>query len=179
MDMFYMRPSRYFPRETKTRQVIDNLAYCMSCMMEKEESCVNGIGFLAYMNDWEMTNFSVDYCASFMRHLQGLVVPVRVKLFLIVNPPGWFDKIWNIMQPMLSPEFRKKVHMIPETELKDFLAPGFRKFLPDDMNCGTVSTNAMVRDFVDYRKSVESWRYPGADTGRKNGILKKLGIRRK
>jgi len=154
-DVFYMRPSRYFPNETPTDVVIDNLAYCMSCMQEaNEKNSKEGIGFVANMNGWTMTNFSVSYCLEFMKALQGKV-PARVRMFLIVNPPSWFDAIWTIMKPMLSKDFRKKVSVIPETQLSKYLAEGYEDFLPDEFVDGRVSTDDMVKDFVAYRKSVE------------------------
>lgn len=126
----------------------------MSTMTEKEKACSEGIGFMAYMNDWKMQNFSVSYCLQFMQLLQGRI-PVRVRMFLIVNPPGWFGKIWAIMKPMLASDFRKKVHMIQESDLKNFLAEGFESVLPDDVACGKASTADIVKDFVEYRMSVE------------------------
>lgn len=149
-----MRPSRYFPKKTSTKKIIDNLAYCMSTMVEKENACSEGIGFLANMNDWKMQNFSVNYCYQFMMMLQGKV-PARVRLFLIVDPPKWFDTIWKIMKPMLAPDFRKKVHMIPEAKLTEFLMEGYESFLPDDMECGTASMDDIVEDFIKFRKYVE------------------------
>jgi hypothetical protein len=59
-DMFYMRPSRYFPRETPAKTIIDNLAYVLNTILEKELPCSNGIGFLACMDDWKMRNFEVS-----------------------------------------------------------------------------------------------------------------------
>jgi hypothetical protein len=153
-DCFYMRPGRYYPKQTSTEQIIDNLAYCMGVMTEKEKACTDGIAFLAYMKDWHMDNFSVSYCYQFMMMLQGRV-PVRVRLFLIVNPPGWFGKIWTIMKPMLAADFRKKVHMIPESDLPKFLEAGYESYLPDDTETGTVDTAQLVQDFVTYRKRVE------------------------
>ena len=97
-DMFYMRPSRYIPSQTSTKKIIDNLAYVMHTMLSRNShSDTYGIGFLANMDDWTMKNFDVDYCYQFMMTLQGYVIPVRVQLFLIVNPPSWFDVIWKIM----------------------------------------------------------------------------------
>ena len=101
-DVFYMKCSRYWPKVTSTEQIIDNLVYCMESMVEKQKSCEEGIAFLANMNDWGFSNFSVSYCHQFMMTLQGRV-PVRVRMFLIVNPPSWFGKIWTIMKPMLAP----------------------------------------------------------------------------
>jgi hypothetical protein len=123
-------------------------------MMEKESACIEGIAFLAYMNDWTLSHFCVDYCYQFMMMLQGSV-PGRVRLFLIVNPPNWFGSIWKYMKTLLADDFRKQVHMIPEADLCKFLPDTCNKMLPDDMKTGKASTDKMVEDFITYRKSVE------------------------
>lgn len=153
-DVFYMRPSRYFPNQTSTEEIIDNLAYCMQTMCEGEKANAEGIGFLAYMNDWKMENFSVNYCYQFMMMLQGRL-PVRVRMFLIVNPPSWFGAIWKIMKPMLASDFRKKVHVIPEADLSKYLHEGFETYLPDETDLGKADTDALVEDFVTFRKKIE------------------------
>jgi hypothetical protein len=151
-----MRPSRYFPSQTTTEEIIDNLAYCMQHMCDHSEvASGEGIGFMANMDDWKMENFSVSYCYQFMMMLQGRV-PVRVRMFLIVNPPGWFGAIWKIMKSMLAADFRKKVHMIPERDLPQFLASGFETYLPDDTEAGKADTQSIVEDFVTYRKRIEN-----------------------
>uniref|UniRef100_A0A7S4JRV5 CRAL-TRIO domain-containing protein n=2 Tax=Odontella aurita TaxID=265563 RepID=A0A7S4JRV5_9STRA len=149
-----MRPSRYFPSQTTTKDIIDNLAYCMDVMVEKEKACTEGIAFMANMADWGFSNFSVSYCHQFMMMLQGRV-PVRVRLFLIVNPPGWFGTIWKIMKPMLADDFRKKVFMIPCSDLSDHLEANFQENLPDDIEIGKADTQGIVSDFIQYRKYVE------------------------
>ena len=154
-DIFYMKPSRFFPKTVPTQDIIDNLAYVMQGMSSKNERAqTKGIGFLANMNDWTFDNFSIDYCAQFMAMLQDQI-PVKVELFLICNPPSWFPIIWRIMKPMLSRNFRRKVHMINESKLSKFLEKGYEKFLPDEMESGLCDTNHIVRDFVSYRTVVE------------------------
>jgi hypothetical protein len=153
--MFYMRPSRYVPNETSTETIIDNLAYTIHTMLEKERPCQDGIGFLACMDGWTMKNFDVDYCFQFMMTLQGYVVPVRVHLFLIVNPPSWFGAIWKIMKPMLAPAFRKRVKMITERDLHRYLQEGYQTYLPDEMESGQANTDDLVEDFVNYRKYLD------------------------
>ena len=154
-DMFYMRPSRYFHKETSVKAIIDNLAYCMNTMVDRsEKACTEGIGFVANMDGWTMKNFDVNYCWQFMMMLQGRI-PVRVRLFLIVNPPSWFDKIWYIMKPMLSSDFRKKVFVIHEDKLMEHLAEGAEEYLPDEMETGKADTDAIVQDFITYRKHAE------------------------
>ena len=154
-EIFYMKPSRYFPKKTPNSVIIDNLAYCMNVMVEKEKSCTEGIGFLANMANWRFVNFSVSYCLQFMTMLQGRI-PVRVRLFLIVDPPSWFGLIWSIMKPMLTKDFQKKVHMMPSSDLSKFLAEGFEQYLPNELDGGMISSDEIVNDFITHRKFVES-----------------------
>jgi hypothetical protein len=157
-DFFYMRPSRYYPSQTTAKAIITNLIYVMDSLYERRRQPMHQsrIGFIANMNDWKMENFAVDYCKQFMFTLQGMKAPLHVDLFLIVNPPGWFDRIWSIMKGMLAPNFRKKVHMIPETRLKDFLQPGFEEFLPNEFSTvGQADVATLVRDFVTFREYYE------------------------
>merc|ERR1712151_403688 len=124
-------------------------------MVEKEKACTEGIGFVANMDDWTFTNFSVSYCLNFMKMLQGRI-PVRVRLFLIVNPPSWFGQIWDIMKPMLAKDFQKKVHIIPAKDLDKYLAKGYEQYLPDELEGGMADVNRIVREFVEMRKDLES-----------------------
>ena len=154
--MFYMKPSRYFPKHTTTKVIINNLSYVMNAILEQNyESQSKGIGFIANMNDWAMQNFAVDYCFQYMMCLQGFCVPVKVELFLIVNPPSWFGTIWKIMKPMLAPSFRRKVKVILADKLPKYLEAGYEAYLPDDMDEGQANTDVLVDDFIKYRKYYE------------------------
>mmetsp|Transcript_43288 Transcript_43288/g.104867 ORF Transcript_43288/g.104867 Transcript_43288/m.104867 type:complete len:483 (+) Transcript_43288:259-1707(+) len=155
LDMFYMRPALYFPKVTSTRTIIDNLVYVMNTMMESSRSAKHGIGFIANMNNWQFKNFETNYCLQFMQALQGMMVPAKVELFLIVNPPAWFGVIWKIMRPMLAPSFRRKVKICNESLLSRYLQKGYQKFLPDDFETGRASTKRLVDDFITYRRYVE------------------------
>lgn len=171
---FYMRPSRYDPRKTPTRTIIDNLVYVMDTFASKDVEHENGIAFVANMNNWTFDNFSTDYCFKFMQVLQGRSFPAKVSLFLIVNPPSWFGKIWNIMKGMLSTKFQRKVHMIPEEELPFFFKVGFEKYLPDEFLEGQADTEEMVDDFITYRQALEK----ATDKAPKNsGGLGLFGLR--
>lgn len=154
-NCFYMRPSRYFPKETTVMEIIDNQCYVMNTLNEIEYNATNGIGFIANMDNWKFDNFEVKYCFCFMMALQGRAVPTKVTHFLIVNPPAWFGKIWSIMKTMLAPSFQKKVKMIPESDLPMYLKPGFEQHLPDDMATGRAPTETIVREFIAHRKIVE------------------------
>lgn len=58
-------------------------------MLEKEDCSTRGVAFVANMKGWTRHNFSLDYCRDFMNMLEGNVVPAKVELFLIVDPPVW------------------------------------------------------------------------------------------
>ena len=171
-SFFYMKPSRFHPNETKTSGIIANLLYVMDSLDRYTEGTErNKIGFIANMADWKMENFSMEYCLQFMEALQGKKGPVNVDLFLIVNPPNWFGKIWDVLKPMLSTTFRRKVHMIPVSELKDFLVSGYEKYLPEELASGRVQVDDLVQDFIRYRSYVEAnvhmnERRPNKETGR-------------
>jgi CRAL/TRIO domain len=85
-------------------------------------------------------------------------IPVRVNVFLIVNPPKSFGRIWNLTKPLLEKSFRDKVKIVQNTnDLSKYLAKGFLDFLPDDFEgVGLASTNTMVKDYVTYRIAVEN-----------------------
>ena len=155
LSVFYMRPSRYFPKVTPTPIVINNLAYILQVMLEKEDCSTRGVAFVANMKGWTRHNFSLDYCRDFMNMLEGNVVPAKVELFLIVDPPVWFEIIYNIILNMLSEEFAQKVKLVSSQGLGDYLADGYQEFLPDDMEGGKCTTKTAIDDFIRYRVAVE------------------------
>lgn len=150
-EVFYMRPSRYFPGRTPTSAIIDNLCYVMNDLSKTESQCRNGVAFIANMNGWTMKNFSRDYCYQFMQALQGGCVPTKVELFLILNPPAGFNKIWKIMKPMLSASFVKKVSIVNRDRLPQFLMDGYEIFLPNDIEGGWKDTLELVEDYIDLK----------------------------
>ncbi|CAJ1967831.1 unnamed protein product [Cylindrotheca closterium] len=154
-NVFYTRPSRYTPANASnddTRLIIDNLCYVLNDLSQTKKECRKGVALIANMNDWTMKNFSQDYCLQFMQALQGKMVPTKVELFLIVNPPSWFGRIWKVMKPMLSKSFSKKTHMIKEERLGEFLMEGYEHFLPDEITGGWKHTAEIVEDYVDLKR---------------------------
>jgi hypothetical protein len=96
-----------------------------------------------------------------MKMLQGHQIPVRVNFFLIVNPPDWFDRVWAMMRPMLSEDFRQKVRMVPESNLSEYLAHGYSVYLPNEMASGQADTETIVNDFVAYEDQIMKERNGG------------------
>lgn len=168
-DMFYMKPSRFQPKENSTSDIIDNLVYVMNCMLENNEKAQkNGIGLVYNMDDWTMEHYQKSYIHRFMMALQSYIVPVKIVSFLIVNPPSWFRTVWLVLKPMLSPSFRQCVKICPESKLSKYLSADFRQFLPDEMTLGRASTNGMLHKFIAERQAIETkWpamRYCGGNT---------------
>jgi CRAL/TRIO domain len=154
-----MRLSRHEARTSSTNsgRMLESVAYVLSTMMEREEPCTKGIAVMFNMKDFGMSNFATDYWFQLMTLLQGQKIPVLVNMLLIVNAPDWFGtSIWNIMKPMLSADFAKRVRMIYESQLSDHLADGFEQYLPNEMSSGQVCTDELVNDFCEYRKAVEA-----------------------
>lgn len=143
--------------KTENEQVItDNLVYAVNTMMECEDPCTDGIACVANMSDWTATGFATDTCFQFMSLLQNKI-PVRVNIFLIVNPPKSFGRIWNLTKPLLEKGFRDKVKIVQNMDhLSKYLAQGYHELLPDDFEgVGLASTSTMVQDYVTYRTAVE------------------------
>lgn len=178
-DVFYMRPSRYYPKETPTSLVIDNLVFVMDKMVRSTDP-TKGIAFLANMEDWTMSNFSIEYCRKFMYYLQGRAFPATVELFLILNPPSWFDKVWVVMKTMMSPTFCRKVRMINNDQLFSYMDIDFEEYLPDEVRGGDVDTGNLARDFAVYHQALErELQNPSDDNGTTttNTFFGKRGLR--
>jgi len=154
-DVLYFRPSRYSPKDMPLSILMDNLCYSMQCMLERENN-QDGIGFIANMAGWKMTNFSLAYWHKLMMLLQGRKVPTRVERFLILDPPSWFGSIWSITKPMLTEAFRRNVHIITFHDLGKYLQAGYHHYMPDDVYFGKADTNRIIQNFIAYRKRIES-----------------------
>ena len=59
------------------------------------------------------------------------------------------------MKPMLSRDFRAKVHMIPESSLRKFLKRGYEDYLPNELTGGRASTSVLVRDYCRWERAVD------------------------
>jgi hypothetical protein len=112
--LLYMRPARYFAKDNLD-DLLRSLVYLLERMTERESTATEGLSFMANMEDWGWSNFSIKYAKSFFDTVQVpfsslfLIVkgrfPCRVRMFLIVNPPSWFNMVWRLIRPMMSSQF--------------------------------------------------------------------------
>eukprot|EP00542_Grammatophora_oceanica_P019886 CAMPEP_0194049988 /NCGR_PEP_ID=MMETSP0009_2-20130614/32383_1 /TAXON_ID=210454 /ORGANISM="Grammatophora oceanica, Strain CCMP 410" /LENGTH=223 /DNA_ID=CAMNT_0038696339 /DNA_START=237 /DNA_END=908 /DNA_ORIENTATION=+ len=170
-EVYYIRPSRYFPKKCPVLVINEANVYVMNSMLEKEQTCTDGISIVVNMKDFSMKNFDVGYAYTSCMLMQGLRSPTRIMAFLIVDYPSWFGSIWHIMKRFLAPSFRRKVHIIKSSQMPDFFAPGFVEFLPDDMWGGQANTDEMVRNFIAERKLIEANRLSTRSTDRRGQEL--------
>ena len=70
--------------------------------------------------------------------------------------PSWFDRVWNMLVPIMSRELKAKIQIIQEDKLGNFFDKGYETYLPDDMTSGKAPTGAMVQDYITYRKHIEA-----------------------
>ena len=161
--VLYMRFSRLLPRSLSLASFSELVCYVLNCMHEVEVNCVNGIGIIADMSEFTMTNFSIPYMSKFLMLIQGRVFPVKVKSVMFVNPPQWFGRIWTVMKQMMSSDFLKtKVCKISIDEMVlRHLEPGWEPFMTNDIFIGKRNAKAIVSEFIGYRREIERSRILG------------------
>jgi len=160
INMFYLQFRRLIPRKTNVSSFADLLIYVMNCMHEKESACVNGIGLIADLTDFSMSNFSIPYMSKFLMLVQGRQFPVKVECVLFVNAPKWFGTVWGIMKQMMSSDFLKtKVHRISFNDMvRSHLQRGCEAYLTSDVFLGRRNADRIVGEFIEERKALESKR---------------------
>ena len=156
-DVLYMRMQRYSPKEDAVSTIIDTLVYVMNSMMEREETCTDGIALVSNMSGFKMHNFSMAYFHKFILALQGRKLPTRINMWLLINPPAWFGSIWQIMKPMMTEDFKKRVIRASDRDMGQFLQKGYANFLPDDMDNGKANSEKIIHDYIIERKRVEGY----------------------
>lgn len=160
INMFYMRFSRLIPRAVPISTFSDLLIYVMNTMHEKERDCVKGIGLIADLTDFSMSNFSIPYMIKFFMLMQGRLFPVKVESILFTNAPKWFDKIWGILKQMMSSDFlQTSVHRVSINDLVTHnLEPGWERYMTDDLFLGKRNADQIVAEFIEQRKGIERSR---------------------
>lgn len=158
--VFYMRFSRLIPRAIPIATLSDLLIYVMNSMHDKERDCIKGIGLIADLTDFTMSQFSIPYMIKFFMLVQGRVFPVKVESVLFTNAPKWFDKIWGILKQMMSTEFlHTNVHRVSFHDMvMHHLEPGWERYMTDDVFLGNRNADQIVAEFIEQRKVIERSR---------------------
>ena len=62
---------------------------------------------------------------------------------------------------MFSRSFAKKVHMINESRLSEFLMDGYEQYLPDEFANGWKDTDEIMEDLVDLKQYEDDLKEDG------------------
>lgn len=147
-----MRPNRFFNSSNKCcDKFVESLCYVLNDFSRTEEQCRNGVTVVADMQNISKENFSKESCKKLLSALQGEMVPTRVEAFVIVSPPTWFSNIWKWMKPTMSKDFARRVHLIKEERLSEFLMGDYKRYLPDDFCLGLARASELAEDYVDLK----------------------------
>lgn len=163
-DILYLRLSRVNPQTLSIDTLMDSILYVVNAMLEKEQSCQEGIGILVNMKDWSSQKSSYQYFSQFLMKIIRGTVPVRLRSIILLYPPTWFtNKLW-LLRPIISKEMKDKIVLVHhENELAPYLMPCYQRYLPDDIcsssyGGSTQNTDDMVRDYIMYRRYMENVR---------------------
>lgn len=163
-EVIYMKPSRVNPNNNEDNgsssssshdRFIESLCYVMNDLSQTVEQCRNGVTVIADMQDVTKDNFNKEHCASLMQALQGEMVPTRVETFIIVSPPAWFHKVFKWMKSKGSKDFLRRVHLIKQDQLAQFLMEDYALYLPDDLSGGHAVGSEICEDYMDLKSAQE------------------------
>ncbi|KAJ3083745.1 hypothetical protein HDU99_006632 [Rhizoclosmatium hyalinum] len=108
LPVVYMRPNKYYPNQIPWQHVVNALVYLLEVTTgEQEKAAKYGFTFVCDMQDWGWSNFGTTYAAQFFSILSGRF-PVRIRKFVLVNPPSLFPMVWKLIKPMMGEELASK-----------------------------------------------------------------------
>lgn len=151
-QVIYSRPSRCHHGEDDMTKVLESLCYVMNDFSQTEEQCRNGVAVVTNLEGFQREHFNPQDWHQFLMALQGALVPTKVTLGLLVNPPSWFEKdVWKKMRSSMPSSFRKNIHLITSDKLGDYLMEDYRAYLPTELDHGYRSADEVIEDYVDLK----------------------------
>jgi len=128
------------------------------------------------MDGYSTKNFHNETQMKMTKIVEGDVIPTRFVEVLIVNPPKVslcpyiivppltllllshesftlkvFKRLWKVVKPCFSSTYKKRIHIIKNEELGNYLMDGYQDYLPDEF-MGWRITEEMVTDWVDQKR---------------------------
>lgn len=150
-QFLYMKPGKFTPGTDDLDALLESLVYLLGHITSKEKASTDGIAFMANMSGWGWSNFGTRYAKSFFDLMQGSY-PLRIRTFLIMNPPSWFGMVWRIIRPMMSKKFAEKVHIVSDDAIYEHVS---KDHLPEEMGGGS-DFGQLVDEFIAYATKLES-----------------------
>jgi len=151
-QVIYTRPSRCKHGDDDMTKILESLCYVMNDFSQTEEQCRNGVAIVTNLEGFQREHFDPQEWHQFLMALQGALVPTKVTLGLLVNPPAWFEKdVWKKMRSSMPAQFRRNMHIITSDKLGDYLKEDYRAYLPSELDHGYRSVDEIVEDYVDLK----------------------------
>ena len=154
-EICYFRPSRFHPKKQDKSLLIKNLCYVLNDLSTTEEQCRHGVAMLVNMKDFTTDQYDEQVWLELLDVLQGNVIPTRISLFLILNPPTWFGRIWRQLKTNMSPEFFSIVRLVETEDLPEYFPEGYQSYMPNDVVGCWRRKDEMVEDYIDRRLFID------------------------
>lgn len=152
-QVIYTRASRCKHADDDMTKILESLCYVMNDFSQTEEQCRNGVAIVTNMEGFQREQFDPQDWHQFLMALQGGLVPTKVTLVLLVNPPSWFEKdVWKKMKSSMLAQFRKNMHIITSDKLGDYLMEDYRAYLPTELDHGYRFADEVIEDYVDLKE---------------------------
>jgi hypothetical protein len=158
----YMKPALHVPGVDPVEPLVKVLVYILERMTEREKTCTEGIAVIQNYAGYGWNNFSVPDIRSASAALQGKF-PCRVRTFLVVNAPSFFQAAYKLMKPFITQDLQEKFKIPANTdELADLMAGDTHEArlasLPSEIG-GALDIEETVQSFIKYRYMVEKLDY--------------------
>lgn len=151
-QVIYSSPSRCNKEDDDMTKVLESLCYVMNDFSQTEQQCRDGVALVSNIAGFKKEHFDQSEWHQFLLALQGSLVPTKVTMCLLVDPPSWFQKdIWKKMRSSMPAEFRRKVHIITSDKLSDYLMEDYRAYLPTELAHGYRPAEEIIEDYVDLK----------------------------
>lgn len=160
-DVFYMHPSRYPPSASSNRLLVENMCYVLNNINQSVDQCRNGVVMIVNMEGYSMKNWHSETQVRLTQILEGHVIPASIVQILLVNPPPFFTKVWEVVWRTLPTWSSKKIYLINErNQLGNYLMEGYEDYLPDDLVGMRRNALELVERWLLDRKTFEESSTP-------------------
>jgi len=152
-QVVYTNPSRGdHSSEDSMTKVLESLCYVMNDFSQTEQQCRDGIALITHLDRFKKKYFDEHEWHQFITALQGALVPTRVTMVLLVNPPSWFQKdVWRKLKGSVPSHFRRNVHVITSDKLGEYLREDYQTYLPSELSHGYRNADEIIEDYIDLK----------------------------
>lgn len=163
---FYYYPARFENSDSNAQLMLKSFVYVLNDMSRTPEQCAKGVVQIINLKDYSLRNYNKELMVLLTDVSEGKVIPTRISQILILNAPKVFGIVWRVATLFMSAVHRRRIRMIHESQLKEYLLEGYEEHLPSELVAGGKPISEMVTGYVDTKKFEEEqkamkWTYGG------------------